>query len=196
MSAKAVLTAAAGKVAAGLKARGFERRGLTFVRRAIDGFVSMIELQPFRKSTPEQLSFVINFGVIVPSLFAGDDLAKPEYGECHWGGRVSGKDGVEIWWPVRADDDVEQLAAHVTALMEQEVLPGLEAKQRDEDLIALWKTGQSPLLVDSQRLVFLGTLLHRAGRRAEFEQTKAELEGKVTNPFSLRALGKLKELDG
>jgi Domain of unknown function (DUF4304) len=196
MNAKAVLTAAAGKVAAGLKARGFERRGLTFVRRAVDGFVSMIELQPSRKSTPEQLLFVVNFGVIVPSLFAGDALAKPEYGGCHWGGRVSGKDGVEIWWPVRADDDVEQVAARVTVLMEEEVLPVLEAKQREEDLIALWKTGRSPLLVDSQRLLFLGSLLHRAGRRAEFEQTKAELERKATDSFSLRALGKLKELDG
>jgi len=196
MNAKAVLTAAAGKVAASLKARGFERRGLTFVRRAVDGFVSMIELQPSRKSTPEQLLFVVNFGVIVPSFFAGDDLAKPEYGGCHWGGRVSGKDGVEIWWPVRADDDVEQVAARVAALTEQEVLPALEAKQREEDLIALWKTGGSPLLTDAQRLLFLGTLLHRAGRREEFEQTRAELEGKARDPFSLRALGRLKELDG
>jgi hypothetical protein len=195
MTAKALLTAAAGMVAVSLKARGFGRRALTFTR-AVDEFVSMIELQPSRTSTPEQLSFVINFGVIVVSLFAGEDLAKPEYGACHWGGRVSGKDGVEIWWPVRADDDVEQLAARVTALIEQDVLPALDGKQHEEDLIALWKTGRSPLLTDSQRLLFLGKLLHRAGRRQEFEETRAELEAKARDPFSLRALAKLKELDG
>ena len=179
-----------------LEARGFQRRALKFVRRAgDDGFVSLIELQPSRSSTPEQLLFVINFGVIVPSLFVGEDLATPEYSDCHWGGRVSGKDGVEVWWPVRADDDVEQLAARVMVPIEEEVLPALEAKQRDEDLIALWKTGRSPLLVDSQRLLFLGTLLYRAGRRDEFEAAKSELERKAKDPFSLRALGELKELD-
>jgi hypothetical protein len=56
----------------------------------------VIELQPSRKSRPEEISFVINFGVIVPGLFVGEDLTKPEYGGCHWGGRVSGKDSVEI----------------------------------------------------------------------------------------------------
>jgi hypothetical protein len=178
-----------------LKARGFERRGLKFVRRASgNGFVSLIELQPSRRSTSEQLLFVINFGVIVPSFFAGDDLTKPEYGGCHWGGRVSDKDGVETWLPVRADDDVEQLALRVTELLEHDVLPALEAKQRDEDLIKFWKSGQSPLLVDAQRLLFLGTLLHRAGRKDEFEEIKAELERKARDPFSLRAVSKLKEL--
>lgn len=194
MNAKAVLTAAAAKVAGSLKAHGFERRGLKFVK-ACEGIVSLVELQPSRASAPEQLLFVINFGVVVRALFAGDNL-KPDYGGCHWGGRVSGKDGAEIWWPVRADDDVQPLAAHVTSLMDQEVLPALNAKQREEDLIVLWKTGQSPFLVDSQRLLYLGTLLHRAGRRDEFEQTKAELERKATTPFSLRALQKLQELDG
>jgi len=179
MNAKAVLTAVAGKVAASLKARGFERRALKFVRRAgDDGFVSLIELQPSKKSTPEQVLFAINFGVIVPSLYVGDDLTKPEYGGCHWGGRVSGNDGVELWWPVRADEDVEQLTARVMALVAQEVLPALETKK------------------DAQRLLFLGTLLHRAGRRDEFEETKAELERKARDPFSLRALEELKKLDG
>ena len=137
--------------------------------------MSFIELQPSRRSTQEEISFVINFGVIVPSLFVGDDLTKAEYGGWHWGGRVSGKDSVEIWWPVRARDDVEELAARVTMLLKQEVLPALDGKQREDDIVALWKSGRSPL-VDSQRLLYLGTLLHRAGRRDEFEQTMAELE--------------------
>jgi hypothetical protein len=194
MNAKAVLIAASRKVGAGLKNRGYQRRALTYVMES-DGVVSMIELQPARGATPEQLSFVINFGVIVRSLVPGDDLTKPEYGGCHWGGRVSDEGGVEIWWPVRADDDVAPLAARLLATLEQAVLPALEANRREEDLVALWKTGRCPLLVDSQRLLFLATLLHRAGRRDEFEQTKAELERKAADPFSLRALGKLRELD-
>jgi hypothetical protein len=196
MSARAILSVAVRKVGASVEPRQFERRGLKFVRRAEDGFVSLIELQPSRKSTPEKLLFVINFGVIVPSLFVGDDLANPEYGQCHWGGRVSNKEGVEIWWPVRADDDAEQLAARLAAVVKEQVLPGLDAKQREEDLIALWKTGRSPLLVDSQRLLFLGTLLHGAGKTEEFEQTKAELERKAVDSFALRALDKLKGLAG
>jgi hypothetical protein len=195
MSAKVVLTGAAGKVAVSLEASGFERRGLKFVRSVPNGFVSFIELQVGRKSTTEQLVFVINFGVIVPSLLLGDEPAKPEYGACHWGGRVADKDGVEIWWPVRASDNVDQLAARVTTSIDQQVLPALAGKQREEDLIALWKAGRSPLLVDSQRLLFLGTLLYRAGRWPELQETRAELEGKARDPFSLRALARLKELE-
>lgn len=196
MNARTVLTAAASRVAAKLKVHGFQRRGLKFVRRVSDdGFVSLIELQPSRASTSQELRFVINYGVIVPSLFVGDNLSKPEYGGCHWGGRVSGKDGVEIWWAVRGEDDAEQLATRVTSVLEGEVLPALESKQRDDDLITLWKTGCSPLLVDSQRLFFLGMLLHNAGRRTEFEETTAELERKARDPFSLRAVSKLKGLN-
>jgi len=194
-SAKAVLTAAAGKVAADLKARHFARRGLKFVHDSADGeFVSLIEFQLSRSSTSAQLSFVINFGVIVPSLFGGSDISKPEYTSCHWGGRVSGKDGVESWWSVHAADDVDQLTVRLNSVLEAEVLPALATMQREEDLIALWKTGRGPGLGEAQRLLFLATLLHRAGRRREFEETRAELEGKARDSFGLNALRKLNEL--
>lgn len=196
MNAKAVLTAAAAKVAASLDGRGFERRGLKFIRRrGGDAFVSLIELQRSRSSTSEHVSFAVNFGVVVPSLIATGDTAEPEYGGCHWSGRVCGADGVEIWWPVRANEDPGELAARVKVLLEENVLPALEAKQRDDDLIAFWKTGRSPGLVEAQRLSFLAKLLHNAGRREEFEEVKAELERKATDSFSRRALGELEKLD-
>lgn len=196
MNAKGVLAAAAQRVAVTLKDRNFKRRGLKFVRSPNDGFVSLIELQSSRKSTSEQLSFAINFGVIVPVLFGGEDLTNPNYTECHWGGRILSNDGIEAWWSVRAHDDVEQLAARLTALLTQDVLPRLDAMQLDDDLVSLWKTGQSPLLAEVQRLLFLGTLLHRLGRREEFEEVKADLECKARDSFSQRAIAKLKALDG
>jgi len=195
MSATSVLTAAVGVMASVLKPLGFERRGLKLVRTG-DEVISLIELQPSRQKTAESLTFVVNYGVVVPSLFLGRDLKKPEYTQCHWGGRVAGVDGKEGWWPVRVDDAPEQVAVKLKELVDSNVLPALEGKQREADLIALWKTGRGPLLVEAQRLQCLAQLLHRAGRYQEVAEVRAQLEQKAVNPFAVRALEKVKALGG
>ena len=194
LTAKAVLSAAAKKVGSDLRARGFRRTGLKFVRQG-DEVVSMIQLQASRSGTAEAGTFVVNFGVLVPCLYIGQDIAKPVWTDCHWRERVS-RVGREAWFPFRANDDVDGLAARLTEIVEHDVLPVLETLQREEDLIALWKTGQGPGLGELNRLLLLGTLLHRAGRRSELSEIEAELELKADDAFARRALAKLRELDG
>jgi len=179
-----------------LKQRGFRRSGSKFTRTGAD-VVSLIEFQRSRGSTAVYLTFVINYGVAVLSLAhaEGVDTAKLWWTQCHWRARVSGKDGHEAWWPVRDDDDPNQLMARLTHLVEQEVLPALENKQREADLVTLWRTGKSPGLVEAQRLLCLAQLLHRAGRKAEAVQTRVELEHLPDSPFTLRASQKLRELE-
>jgi hypothetical protein len=141
MSAQCVLTAAVSKVSRALVARGFKRKRRTFVRRGVDDVMSLIQIQASRRSTAAELVFVVNFGVVVPVLYVGEDLHNPAFGGWHWGRRIADERGVEIWWSVRADADADDLAARLTSRIEREVLPALDALQREEDLIELRRRG-------------------------------------------------------
>jgi hypothetical protein len=179
-----------------LKQRGFRRAGSKFTRTGGE-VVSLIEFQRSRDSTAAYLTFVINYGVAVLSLAQaeGVDTAKLWWTQCHWQARVSGKDGHGAWWPVRDNDDPNELAARLTHLVEHDVLPVLEKKQREADLVTLWTTGKSAGLVEARRLLCLAQLLHRAGRQAEAVQIRVELEHLPESPFTVRASQKLKELE-
>ena len=104
MSAASVLSTAVSLVARGLKPRGFERHRLKLLR-AGNEVLSLIEFQPGRDRTREMLTYVVNYGVVVPPIFRGMDPDDPAHTECHWRGRVlSAVDGREAWLPVRATD--------------------------------------------------------------------------------------------
>jgi hypothetical protein len=193
MTATSVLTAAMGTVALEFRKRGFQRRGLSLVRAGSE-VVSLIELQPSTSKTPQKLTFVVNYGVIVPFLFQGRDLTKPIYTDCHWGGRAAGTNGSEGWWAVRETDEAARVAAEITDLLGRTVLPALEGKQCEADLIALWQTGESPLLMEARRLLLLAQLLHRAGRHQEVLAVRTELERIADTPFAIRALEKTRSL--
>ena len=156
--------------------------------------LSLIELQISRTTTANELSFAINFGVIVSSLTENNELTKPTYTDCHWGGRVCSQNGIELWWNVHGSDSSTELAERLETVLDRDVLPELDAKQTESALIALWQTGRGPLLVEAQRLLFLGLLLHKAGKYSDFLKTRTELESKVHDGFGMRALDKLKGL--
>ncbi len=83
----------------------------------------------------------------------------------------------------------------LATVVNEDVLPALQSMQTEKALIALWQTGRSPMLVDTRRLLYLGLLLHRAGRHDELEAVRAELESKADNVFAVRALAKLKGVE-
>ncbi len=194
MTAKAVFSRAASVLRAHLARAGFRKTGSKFVRTGPEA-LSVIELQPSRGGSPDSLRFVVNYGVIVRSLLDEPAPAAPTYTECHWGGRVAGADGVEIWWPVRTMDDADELADRLRAVIERDVLPSLDRMQTEESAIRVWQSGQSPLLVEAQRLFFLGRLLHKTGRHDEFAKVLHELEAKSRDAFGLRMLESLRGLE-
>ena len=107
-----------------------------------------------------------------------------------------GTDGREAWFPVRDNDAPEQIATLINQLLDRDVLPALESKQHESDLITVWKTGRGPLLVEAQRLQFLAVLLHRAGRHEELAEVRRALEQIANNPFAMRALQIVRALGG
>lgn len=193
MTAKQILSQTAREIGAGLDSQGYRRTGSLFVRRG-EEVISLIELQPARGATAQELSFAVNFGVLAISLLDGEEPAKPTYTDCHWGGRLCGADGVEQWWTVRDTDLPSQRAQELLAVLNRDVLPVLHGMQTERALIELWQTRRSPLLVEAQRLLYLGRLLHRAGRYDEFAAVRSELEDKAREGFALRALQRLRDL--
>jgi hypothetical protein len=196
MSAQEVFAAVVAAAGATLKQRGFRRRGSKFIRIGNE-VVSLVEFQRSRDSTAASLTFVINYGVAVLSLLEleGVDAAKLWWTQCHWSERVAGKDGTGAWWPVRDHDDTNQLATWLIDLVGREALPALEKKQREADLVDLWATGKGPGLIEARRLLFLGQLLHRAGRHQEAVQIRLTLERLPESPFMLRASQTLRALE-
>lgn len=194
MTAKLVLSRAANDLRAHLARTGFRKTGLKFVRTGPEA-LSVIELQPSRGGSADSLRFVMNYGVIIQSLLDEPAPAAPTYTECHWGGRVTDAAGVEIWWPVRTIDDAGELADRLRAVLEHDVLPALDHMQTEESAIRVWQSGQSPLLVEAQRLFFLGRLLHKTGRHDEFAKVLRELEAKARDAFGLRVLESLRGLE-
>jgi len=194
MTAKHVLSSATSEIAAGLETLGYRRAALRLMRRC-PSVTSLIELQIARGATSETLSFVVNFGVVVNGLVESGESTRPTYTDCHWAARLLGGDGVERWWPVRDGDSAGILARQLGEALERDVLPALESMQSEDALIALWQTGRSPGLAEEQRLLFLGLLLWRAGRRDEFLRVRTELETEARDSFGLRALAKLMALD-
>jgi hypothetical protein len=195
-SAQDVFAAAVAVVGPVLKQRGFRRRASKFTRMG-EQIASLVEFQRSRDSSSRHLSFAINYGVAALSLLQveGVDGAKLWWTQCHWQHRVAGPDGREAWLSVRDTDDPNELAARLTPLVERDVLPVLEEKQSEADLVRLWMSGQCGGLVDARRLLCLGRLLHRAGRRAEAVQVRLELEQLRESPFTLRASEKLREIE-
>ena len=196
MSAQAAFASAVSVAGSALKHHRFRRRGSKLTRTG-DEVVSLIEFQRSRQSTAAQLTFVVNYGVAVRRLLAseGVDAAKLWWTECHWYERASGQEGVEAWWPVRDGDDPDRLAARLIELVTHDVLPALEAKQREADLVALWMTGRSPGLIEARRLQCLGQLLHQAGRHLEAVEIRVQLERLPDSPFTRRASEKLRALE-
>lgn len=194
MNARNVLTQIAVSIASRLKPLGYRRRGLTFVRRGAE-VISFIELQPSRASSPEELKFVVNYGVVVASLFEGHEPEKAIYTEWHYGRRVCGRDGVELWWTIHEGDRVDDGETRLWVALEVDVLPDLNQKQTEGALIDLWLTGRGPGLGEARRLFLLARLLHRAARLGEFAAVRSELETKARDAFGLRALAILKDLE-
>jgi hypothetical protein len=73
MTAAAVLTASERMLASQLTPRGFRRNGHKLVRVGSE-VVSLIEFQPSRDRAANYLTYAVNYGVFVLSLFPGSPL--------------------------------------------------------------------------------------------------------------------------
>jgi hypothetical protein len=163
-----------------LNARGFSRRGYSFVKRH-NGNGLLVHFQVWKeRSTAAEIIFTVNLGVLSKRLlWLADNRDPPKVqsiGECHWRERL----GVllparrDYWWSV----DDTRIAGSVTELEDalgSFGLPAMERVASDDDLRNLWLSGRSPGLTSFERLRYLSLLLVEIGPRSELDGVLAEL---------------------
>ena len=194
MTSRTVLADAAKKVASELRLRGFRQARLKFVRPG-EEVVSLIEFQMSRSGTADYSTFVINFGVIVPRLYQGRNVAAPFHTECHWGCRVRDKERHERWFSVRERDSSDDLAREMIQIIEADVVPVLATKQKEADLIEAWMTGHGSGSSRIKKLEYVGLLLHHAGRFEELATVKKTLMETARTPYEVGTLRVLEALE-
>ena len=140
-----------------LRSFGFKRKGSILFKREGDIF-GVLQFQNGPSSTKTEISFTINFGVIIASLeneYRYNQIAKyPSSVHFHVGRRV----GQDTWWSITNETDVPAFNKYFSDLVRSDVLPFVEKYMNLENVLSMWEDGRSSGLTDGQRLRYLGKL--------------------------------------
>lgn len=148
-------------VAEKLKDSGFLRRGS--VLRVVGGAnCGLIEFQRSQHSSPGNLNFTINVGVVCGSLLAGTGLevGKSKMIDAHVRQRLGMflPERSDKWWEINTQTVDEVLIAELSGLLLAKAVPFICGLLDTAAIVALWQSGQCPGLTDGQRLRFLSRL--------------------------------------
>ena len=140
---------------------GFRRRG-SLLRAVSQGNAGLVEFQKSTKSSADHILFTVNLAVVCGALLEPEQssLEKVRSPEAHLRQRVGmlmpGRP--DKWWEIRNGVDVGALADEVSTLIATDAAPYVARYLDPGELIALWETGQSPGLTETQRVRYLEKL--------------------------------------
>lgn len=140
---------------------GFTRRG-AILRTFRHGNSGIIEFQKSTKGSSGKLLFTINLAIVCGELLGQDqpDLEKARSVDAHFRQRIGMllPDRPDKWWEITETTDVNALATEVGNLISKEAAPYIQRYLDTNELIALWKSGKSPGLTETQRVKYLEML--------------------------------------
>jgi len=144
-----------------LRSAGYARRGSS-LRKEANGNVAIVEFQKSSKSNAEAIVFTINLGIVCGRLLEGGESSLKKVGivDAHVRQRVGMllADRPDKWWTIDPKTDANSLIEEISSLIEYEAAPYLDRHLNDDALVALWESGQSPGLTETQRLRYLTRL--------------------------------------
>lgn len=144
-----------------LRSVGYARRGSS-LRKQLDGNVAVIEFQKSSKSSADAILFTINLGVICGHLIEAENLSPKKVGviDAHIRQRIGMllPDRPDKWWTIEQKTDARSLVGEVSRLIKMEAAPYLDRYLDDNAIVALWESGQSPGLTETQRVKYLTKL--------------------------------------
>ena len=131
----------------------------------------MIGFQRSTASTANAIKFTVNFGVISKELLRrwdpDRDINKELISTAHLRERIGTLmlDRTDHWWTINLDSSFPEVANNVSGLIIELVVPWLEKYASDANLLALWRSGQSPGLTDGRREQLIVELDDAAGEQ-------------------------------
>jgi len=156
---RAVLDAAFGQVvettAKNVDKLGFRRQG-SILRVIRQGNAGIIEFQKSTKNTSEKILFTVNLAVICGALLEPDQpsLEKARSTDAHLRQRIGmlmpGRP--DQWWEISEAVAVGALASEVSEVIANVGAPYVAHYLDVDELIALWESGKSPGLTETQRV--------------------------------------------
>lgn len=140
---------------------GFARRS-AILRILSHGNSGIIEFQKSTKSSGGKLLFTINLAVVCGELLGPDQpgLEKVRSVDAHFRQRIGMllPDRPDKWWEITEATDANALAIEVGNLISKKAAPYIQRYLDTNELIALWKSGKSPGLTETQRVKYLEIL--------------------------------------
>ncbi len=156
------LVAASGNAVAG---SGFVRQ--RFVLRMLsEGNAGVIEFQKSSKSSAGAILLTVNVGVICGALLEPWQpvVEKAKSSDAHLrlriGAMLPGR--LDKWWEITNATDGQTLQTEIANLIASEAAPYVKRYISTNELVALWKSGQSPGLTEMQRIHYLERLVQNA----------------------------------
>ena len=142
-----------------LKLRGYGRKDNTF-RKLENDLWLIIDVQRSTGSTPRAVDITINLGVFVPRL--EDSEVEPSVWSAHWRQPIGHlmPEARDVWWIIDSEEKAKAAAQQIGRYVERYVLPTLREVASLDALGALWRSGQSPGLTETQRCRMLERLEH------------------------------------
>lgn len=150
-----------------LRSVGYVRRGSS-LRKVAGGNVAIVEFQKSSKSNADAIVFTINLGIVCGQLLESSEPSLKGVGivDAHVRQRIGMllPDQPDKWWTIDPNTNANSLIEEISGLIEREAASYLDSYLDDDALVALWESGQSPGLTETQRLRYL-TMLTSAKER-------------------------------
>lgn len=143
---------------------GFHRQGL-ILRVVRQGNAGVIEFQKSTKNTCEKILFTVNLAVICGALLEPDQrsLEKARSIDAHLRQRIGMlmPGHPDKWWEISEVSTVDTLVSEVSEVIATEGAPYVTRYLDVNELVALWESGASPGLTETQRVRYLEKLKPR-----------------------------------
>jgi Domain of unknown function (DUF4304) len=165
-----------GTTAARVANLGFVRRG-SILRVAGNGTSGVIQFQKSTGSTKDLVRFTISLAVVCGALLEEWQPAtgKATSTDAHLRERVGMlmPTRTDKWWEITSATNVDAVATEVSDLVATVGAPYVMRYLDTEELVALWQSGQSPGLTETQRVRYLEKLgAQQRGTAAEADHLK------------------------
>ncbi|MBT2559830.1 DUF4304 domain-containing protein [Pedobacter sp. ISL-68] len=183
-----------------LKQMKFVKKRNTFYLKSDKNF-GIINFQKSRESTNDLVRLTINFGIYSDILGEMDNVfdgSHPDVEDCHWSARVGAfMPGMPDYWrEIGVSDDLTNVTLDVIASIQNLILPEINKRLSDEDLINNWINRDFTGTTEIGRFKYLTTLIKKKGDLETLNQVVEDfMQQSVGKPNASIAMEHLKEID-